>query len=62
MSLIASVKHALSERRAKKERRAAMSFNATRGSRPGKSRVVRPESPGTGITDSGAGAGPVGGV
>ena len=51
MSLIASIKHTLSERKAKKQRRAAMSFNATRGGRPGKG--VRPEPPGTGITDSG---------
>lgn len=53
MSWIASIKNAFSDRRAKKERRAAMSFNATRGGRSGKSKVVRPESPGTGVTGSG---------
>jgi len=51
MNLIASIKHNLSERKVKRERRAAMSFNSTRGGRPGKG--VRPEPPGTGVTGSG---------
>lgn len=60
MNVLATIKDKIADRKAKKARRAAMSFNSHSGAGPAKH--VRPESPGARVTGaSGSGTGSVGG-